>query len=333
MTPAMQAIFELLVEYEGRINTHGLSIQQLMARLKELLSSEERYLGDLLLAKKLYHDTLIKLPYRQQVEIIFRHWNQLIEVSRIVYLRLKKSNSPGQVFISVIDSLSVFVAFCSHQQVALDTLNDLMTTHPDARALYANCSASIAARGMTLNTFLLMPLGRVTRYPLLIEKILKECDPDGSLYQDLDAALQLLRALVSEVNRAVTEKENTILLCWANSHVKCPPSLRIDFTSNTRLMPSSFKISKSTDVHLTLYKQPMLLSNLAVLPSSDETVLNVKHVIDLVVTTGSDTVCFRCVSGNACRLWTNQLDQAINLCTIMMSEQQQSQVVDASLGK
>ncbi|VDM60210.1 unnamed protein product [Angiostrongylus costaricensis] len=35
---AMQAIFELLVEHEGRINMHGLSIQQLMALLKECLN-------------------------------------------------------------------------------------------------------------------------------------------------------------------------------------------------------------------------------------------------------------------------------------------------------
>ncbi|VDM64529.1 unnamed protein product [Angiostrongylus costaricensis] len=36
---AMQAIFELLVEHEGRINMHGLSIQQLIAVLKERLNS------------------------------------------------------------------------------------------------------------------------------------------------------------------------------------------------------------------------------------------------------------------------------------------------------
>ncbi|KAJ1352847.1 Intersectin 1 (SH3 domain protein) [Parelaphostrongylus tenuis] len=324
---------------------------------EELLSTEERYLSDLLLAKKLYHDTLVKLPYRQQLEIIFLYWDQLVNVSKIIYARLKESDSPGHVFISSIDLMSVFVEFCSHQQVALDTLNDLITTHPDARALYTNCSASIAARGMTLSTFLLMPLGRVTRYPLLIEKILKESDPDGSLYQDLDTALQLLRALVSEVNQAVTEKENAVLLSWAQLHVKCPPLLRLEFTSDTRLMgprsflhsgvlykqrsgrllvallfndflllstpdehlsnPSSFKISKSSGVHLTLYKQPMLLSNLKVLPSNDETILNVKH--------GNDTICFRCVNGNARRLWMNQLEQAINLCSIMIMEQQQSQ--------
>lgn len=54
--------------------------------------------------------------------------------------------------------------------------------------------------------------------------------------QDLDTALQLLRALVSEVNRAVTEEENVFLLRWAQSHVKCPAALRLDFTSDTRLM-------------------------------------------------------------------------------------------------
>uniref|UniRef100_A0A0K0DCA2 Reverse transcriptase domain-containing protein n=1 Tax=Angiostrongylus cantonensis TaxID=6313 RepID=A0A0K0DCA2_ANGCA len=35
---AMQVIFELLVEHEGKIKMHGLSIQQLMALLKECLN-------------------------------------------------------------------------------------------------------------------------------------------------------------------------------------------------------------------------------------------------------------------------------------------------------
>ncbi|KAK6035836.1 hypothetical protein COOONC_26659, partial [Cooperia oncophora] len=121
---------------------------------------------------------------------------------------------PGHVFISEIDSLSVFVAFCSHQQMALDALNKLLS-HPDAQKLYTKCTSSVAARGMSLSTFLLLPLGRITRYPLLIEKILKESNPKGELHQELDTALQLLRALVSEVNHAVTEEENVFLLRWA----------------------------------------------------------------------------------------------------------------------
>ncbi|KJH47369.1 SH3 domain protein [Dictyocaulus viviparus] len=300
---------------------------------EELLSTEERYLGDLLLAKKVFHDNLIKLPYRHEVETVFRHWDDLIDVSRRIYVRLKKNESPGEVFISEIDSLSVFVSFCSHQEAALDTLNELLT-HPDAQKLYANCSASIAARGMTLSTFLLLPLGR-----------------------DLDTALQLLRSLVAEVNRAVTEEENVFLLCWAQSHIKCPSSLKLEFTSNTRLLgprsflhsgvlykqrsgrmlvallfndflllttpdqqltkPSSFKISKYTEIQLTIYKQPMLLSNLKVLPSNEDTILNLKH--------GSDTICFRCVNSNARRLWTTQLEQAIDSSAIMILEQQQAQ--------
>ncbi|VDO93406.1 unnamed protein product [Haemonchus placei] len=125
---------------------------------------------------------------------------------------------------------------------------------------------------MSLTTFLLMPLGRITRYPLLIEKILKESDPRGDLYQDLDTALQLLRACVSEVNHAVTEEENVFLLRWAQSHVKCPPSLGLDFTSDTRLLgPRSFLHSG------VLYKQrsgrllvAILFNDFLLLTTSDD---------------------------------------------------------------
>ncbi|VDL83091.1 unnamed protein product [Nippostrongylus brasiliensis] len=130
---------------------------------EELISTEERYLGDLLLAKKLFRENLVTLPYRKEVESIFQHWDELIEVSRKMYLGLKNCTSPGHVFISEIDSLAVFVAFCSHQQTALDTLNQLLT-RPDAQRLYQKCAASTAARGMSLSTFLLTPLGRITRF-------------------------------------------------------------------------------------------------------------------------------------------------------------------------
>ncbi|PIO60853.1 hypothetical protein TELCIR_17641 [Teladorsagia circumcincta] len=187
-----------------------------------------------------------------------------------------------------------------------------------------------------------------------------------AFFQDLDTALQLLRALVSEVNHAVTEEENVFLLRWAQSHVKCPPLLRLDFTSDTRLLglrsflhsgvlykqrsgrllvailfndflllttpdehlskPISFKISKTTELHLTLYKQPMLLANLKVMPSNDETTLNIKQ--------GMDTISFRCVSSNARRLWTSQLEQAIDLYAITASEQEQArQILRLSVGR
>ncbi|KAK6028764.1 SH3 domain protein [Ostertagia ostertagi] len=109
----------------------------------------------------------------------------------------------------------------SHQQMALDALNQLLT-HPDAQKLYTKCTSSVEARGMSLSTFLLLPLGRITRYPLLIEKILKESDPKGDLHP------------------------------------------------------------------------------------------------------GMDTISFRCVSSNARRLWTSQLEQAIDLYAITASEQDQA---------
>ncbi|KHJ86330.1 hypothetical protein OESDEN_13924 [Oesophagostomum dentatum] len=78
--------------------------------------------------------------------------------------------------------------------------------------------------------------------------------------------------------------------------------------------PNSFKISKTTETRLTLYKQPMLLSELKMLPSNEELALNIKY--------GTATVGLRCVSSNARRLWVTQLEQAIDLCAIAVAEQQ-----------
>ncbi|VDK53410.1 unnamed protein product [Cylicostephanus goldi] len=40
--------------------------------------------------------------------------------------------------------------------------------------------------------------------------------------------------------------------------------------------PNSFKISKTTETRLTLYKQPIPLADLKILPSNDDVSLNIQ---------------------------------------------------------
>ncbi|CAI4224974.1 unnamed protein product [Auanema sp. JU1783] len=321
---------------------------------EEMITTEERYLGDLVLAKKLFYQNLINVVRKADLNAVFLNWDSLIEQSKKMLTRMKRNEPIGSLFLNEISSLSVFVEFCKKQQSALEAIPILLKS-PDARAIYAQCCASTHARGMTLNYFIMIPLGRVTRYPLLVEKMLKETNKIYvTVHQDLDYALQLLRALVSEVNQAVKEMDTVSLLCWAQQHVRCP-SLHppIEFTSKTRSLgsrsylhsgvlykvrsgkllvgilfndflilctpdetisdPDSFKISRSLDVKLTLYKQPYLLGKLSLELIKD-------NELQFIIKYGDESVHLRCQSRNATKMWTKEIQQAIDLHDIAMSE-------------
>ncbi|KAF0021663.1 hypothetical protein F2P81_026085 [Scophthalmus maximus] len=73
---------------------------------------------------------------------------------------------------------------------------------------------------MPLSSFLLKPMQRITRYPLIIKNIL-EHTPEGHADRGpLREALERAEELCSQVNEGVREKENSDRLEWIQSRVQ-----------------------------------------------------------------------------------------------------------------
>lgn len=89
----------------------------------------------------------------------------------------------GEVFCKRIDALDEYVKFCEQQQNAIDFLNKLDKTNSAFQKCHAKCQQNENVRGVTLSYYLLLPMARITRYPLIFEKILKETDKDDDDYE------------------------------------------------------------------------------------------------------------------------------------------------------
>jgi hypothetical protein len=74
-------------------------------------------------------------------------------------------------------------------------------------------------RGLSLNGFLTKPIQRVTRYPLLIDKILKHTSIDHPDYQSIQQAYECARQLNERINKQISEQENHSRLDWLQQHV------------------------------------------------------------------------------------------------------------------
>ncbi|CAF5055309.1 unnamed protein product, partial [Rotaria socialis] len=60
---------------------------------------------------------------------------------------------------------------------------------------------------------------RVTRYPLLIEKVLKHTLANHPDYQSLKQALECARQLNERINKQISDQENSLRLDWLHLHL------------------------------------------------------------------------------------------------------------------
>ena len=73
--------------------------------------------------------------------------------------------------------------------------------------------------GLSLHGYLTKPIQRVTRYPLLIEKILKNTPRDHPDYQSIEQAFECARRLNEKINREISVLENSLRLDWLQEHL------------------------------------------------------------------------------------------------------------------
>lgn len=65
-----------------------------------------------------------------------------------------------------------YIKFCSNQLDAAALLQRLTETSTTFRDFVKKCQSYPATKGLPLSSFLIKPMQRITKYPLLISKIL-----------------------------------------------------------------------------------------------------------------------------------------------------------------
>lgn len=71
-----------------------------------------------------------------------------------------------------------YIKFCSNQLDAAALLQRLTETSVTFKEFVKKCQSYPATKGMPLSSFLIKPMQRITKYPLLISKILENTPPN-----------------------------------------------------------------------------------------------------------------------------------------------------------
>ncbi|XP_051951880.1 intersectin-2a isoform X1 [Xyrauchen texanus] len=201
--------------------------------IHELIQTEESYLEDLELALEVFYKPMAESGRLTEAEMgmIFVNWQELIMCSTkfLKALRVRKKMAGermpvqvvGDILSSELSHMQAYIRFCSCQLNAAAMLQQKTDKSPDFKLFLKKIASNYRCKGMPLSSFLLKPMQRVTRYPLLIKNILENTPVSHADHANLQAALEQAEELCSQVNEGVREKENSDRLEWIQNHVQC----------------------------------------------------------------------------------------------------------------
>ncbi|XP_015786793.1 intersectin-2 isoform X2 [Tetranychus urticae] len=220
--------------------------------IQELIATEEVYVHDLknvisVFEKPLRRSNVIS---SESLDTIFLNWTSLLEFNskflqallerRAYYLQNSDGTVEliGDIIVEYIPGMiDIYIGFCSHQLKAAKLLQKKTENDEAFRELAKKCSMNRKTNGLPLGAYLLKPMQRITKYPLVVKKILSNTPNDHPDRESCERAYELAQNLCDAVNEACRSQENEERLDWIQNHVKCEGiDQNIHFNSMTKFM-------------------------------------------------------------------------------------------------
>lgn len=186
--------------------------------IHELITTEQVYLSYLHLVQDDFQKPLLsqKLITLEESLCIFMDWSKLQELSQsIVDELMQRQGADGGVVLAVgdvinshiVERASCFMRYCANHRNASTILMRKMTESQPLLDFLTQAKSKPSCRGLDLSSFLLQPLQRITRYPLLIKKILEYTDHDHIDHLLLSEALVSTEGFLDRINEAIRNSE------------------------------------------------------------------------------------------------------------------------------
>lgn len=181
----------------------------------EMSRGEQDLIEDLKLARKAYHDPMLKLSIMSEEELthIFGDLDAYIPLHEDLLARLGEATKPdgtveqiGHILVNWLPGLNAYKGYCSNQ-LAAKALLDQKKQDPRVQDFLQRCLESPFSRKLDLWSFLDIPRSRLVKYPLLLKEILRHTPKDHPDVQLLEEAVVIIQGVLSDINLKKGESE------------------------------------------------------------------------------------------------------------------------------
>lgn len=200
----------------------------------EVITSEASYLRSLNIltshfinSDELSTGSSLCVLERGQSHVLFSNISAIKSVSESFLQALRARQKEAVVISSISDIIleyaskffDVYVKYCSNQIYQDRALKNLRKSvrFVDAVAKLQSCKK---AQGLTLQSFLVLPMQRITRLPLLVNAICHRCEPGSDEYSKTDRALAAINKIVNDCNEGARKMERMEEICVLQTQIE-----------------------------------------------------------------------------------------------------------------
>uniref|UniRef100_A0A8C3AIL0 Neuroepithelial cell transforming 1 n=1 Tax=Cyclopterus lumpus TaxID=8103 RepID=A0A8C3AIL0_CYCLU len=200
------------VHQKGTFSTKEIKRQE---AIFELSRGEQDLIEDLQLARKAYHDPMLKLSIMSEEELthIFGNLDTYIPLHEDLLAQLAKATGPdgtvgqiGQIVVNWLPRLNAYKDYCSNQ-LAAKALLDQKKQDRRVQDFLQRCIESPFSRKLDLWSFLDIPRSRLVKYPLLLKEILRHTPSEHPDAASLEEAITIMQGVLSDINMKKGESE------------------------------------------------------------------------------------------------------------------------------
>jgi len=215
--------------------------------LKELITTEISYNRDLDILVDIWMGSLKDELTEEQINAIFsnvlaiRNLNKELMKSMegVEYLDEVGQNI-GQRFLGFVAFLRLYTQYCSNYNKALAVLAEVRRNNESLERMLDEIQHHEFCANLNLQGFLIKPLQRVTKYPLLLKALLEYTPPTHPDYGNLTTCLQDLQDVVSVINDHTKRNDNISLLLEIQQKFSHHQELKIVEASRKFLQQETF---------------------------------------------------------------------------------------------
>ncbi|XP_074836650.1 rho guanine nucleotide exchange factor 11 isoform X2 [Carettochelys insculpta] len=191
--------------------------------INELFATEASHLRILRVLDVLFYQRLRRegLLSREELGLLFPNLSELIDIHNSLAESMRKLREEGPIIKEIGDLMlsrfdgpageelqQVVADFCSYQSIALELIKTKKRKETRFQLFMQEAESNPQCRRLQLKDLIISEMQRLTKYPLLLESILKHTDGRSPEHEKLCRARDQCREILKYVNEAVKRAEN-----------------------------------------------------------------------------------------------------------------------------
>ncbi|XP_068056229.1 rho guanine nucleotide exchange factor 26 [Anomalospiza imberbis] len=196
----------------------------------EVISSEHSYLLSLEILIRMFKNSreLSLTMTKTESHHLFSNITDVYEASKKFFEELEARHQ-NNIFIDDIgdivarhagSSFDPYVKYCTNEVYQQRTLQRLLATNPAFKEVLSRIESHEECRNLPMISFLILPMQRVTRLPLLMDTICQKTPKDSAKYENCKQALKEVSKLVRLCNEGARKMERTEMMYTINSQLE-----------------------------------------------------------------------------------------------------------------